>query len=172
MKKSTLSFITLALVLVNLVLTGLLTFSLVSTNNKTNELIGKIATIIDLDVAGGLTDSNNQASSIDDIEYIDVTNNGSTDITVSYTEGGKSHYALIKVTLGINKKSRDYETKLSTINNGMRQISNQVVNDALKYSYDTLYTNKTTFEANLLKELQDLFETELIQSVFVTIVVS
>ena len=48
MKKSMLNVITLALVLINLILTVLLTFSLVSTNNKTNNLITKVAQIIDL----------------------------------------------------------------------------------------------------------------------------
>ena len=47
MKKSTLNVITLALVLINLALTVILTFSLVSTNNKTNKLIGKVAEIIE-----------------------------------------------------------------------------------------------------------------------------
>ena len=51
MKKSMLNVITLALVLVNLVLTVILTFSLVSTNNKTNKLVTKVSEIIDLDVA-------------------------------------------------------------------------------------------------------------------------
>ena len=51
MKKSMLNVIILALVLVNLVLTVILTFSLVSTNKKTNSLINKVAQIIDLDVA-------------------------------------------------------------------------------------------------------------------------
>ena len=48
MKKSMLNVITLALVLVNLVLTVILTFSLVSTNNKTNKLVTKVSEIIDL----------------------------------------------------------------------------------------------------------------------------
>ena len=42
MKKSMLNVIILALVLVNLVLTVILTFSLVSTNKKTNSLINKV----------------------------------------------------------------------------------------------------------------------------------
>ena len=58
MKKSMLNVIILALVLVNLVLTVILTFSLVSTNKKTNSLINKVAQIIDLDVAGGVSNNN------------------------------------------------------------------------------------------------------------------
>ena len=87
MKKSTLNVITLALVLINLVLTVILTFSLVSTNNKTNKLISKVAEIIDLDVAGADTGDKGTSSSsgLDDITYVDVTNNDSKDIMISYT---------------------------------------------------------------------------------------
>ena len=46
MKKSMLNVITLALVLVNLVLTVILTFSLVSTNNKTNKLVTKVSEMV------------------------------------------------------------------------------------------------------------------------------
>ena len=45
MKKSTLNVITLALVLINLALTVILTFSLVSTNNKTNKLIVEVVSL-------------------------------------------------------------------------------------------------------------------------------
>ena len=63
MKKSMLNVIILALVLVNLVLTVILTFSLVSTNKKTNSLINKVAQIIDLDVAGGVSNNNSSTGS-------------------------------------------------------------------------------------------------------------
>lgn len=55
MKKSMLNVITLALVLINLVLTVILTFSIVSTTKKTDNLITKVAEIIDLDVGGGIS---------------------------------------------------------------------------------------------------------------------
>ena len=72
MKKSMLNVITLALVLVNLILTVLLTFSLVSTNKKTNSLITKVAQIIDLDAGGGLTNNTSGSGStgIEDIKYV------------------------------------------------------------------------------------------------------
>ena len=73
MKKSMLNVITLALVLINLVLTVLLTFSLVSTNNRTNNLIKKVGEIIDLDAAGNAANGSQTGSAvnIDDIEYVD-----------------------------------------------------------------------------------------------------
>lgn len=165
MKKSMINVITLALVLINLVLTVVLTFSLVSTNNKTNNLISKVAKIIDLDVAGTASGSGTGNVNIDDIEYIDVMSGDSNSITVSYTDGGKTHYVVLKVTIGLNKKSKDYETKSVSINNGMKLIVSQITNEALKYKYDSVVANKTTIENNLLSTLRDQFQTEMIHSV-------
>lgn len=167
MKKSMLNVITLALVLINLVLTVLLTFSLVSTNSKTNNLIAKVAQIIDLDVGGISTDGGekNTTVNIDDIEYRDVVSGDSNKITVSYTDGGKTHYVVLSVVLGLNKKAKDFETKSTSVNNGMKLIVSQITTEALKYSYNTVSANKTTIENNLLTQLQDQFQTEMIYSV-------
>ena len=151
--------------LINLVLTVVLTFSLVSTNNKTNNLISKVAKIIDLDVGGTSSGSGTGNVNIDDIEYIDVMSGDSNSITVSYTDGGKTHYVVLKVTIGLNKKSKDYETKSVSINNGMKLIVSQITNEALKYKYDSVVANKTTIENNLLSTLRDQFQTEMIHSV-------
>lgn len=173
MKKSTLNVITLALVLINLALTVILTFSLVSTNNKTNKLIGKVAEIIDLDVAGvDTSDKGTSANAgIEDISYVDVTNNDSKDIMISYTDGGKTHYAIMSVTLGLNTKAKDYTAKSTTINNGMKVIVNTVQTEAMKYTYSTVTSSKAAIEADLLSQLQDTFQTKCITSVIVSIVV-
>ncbi len=167
MKKSMLNVITLALVLINLILTVILTFSLVSTNTRTNNLIKKVAQIIDLDSAGMAANGSQTGTSvnIDDIEYIEVTSGDSSSITVSYTDGGKTHYVVLRVTIGLNKKARDYEAKSTSINNGMKLIVSQITTEALKYSYNDVTKNKTTIENNLLTALQDQFETEAIVSV-------
>ncbi len=170
MKKSLLNVITLALVLINLVLTVVLTFSLVSTNNKTNSLITKVAEIIELDVGGLNPDGSlaNGAVNVDDIQYVDVKNGDSDDITVSYSSGGKTHYVVLKVTLGLNTKSEDYDTKSVSVNNGMRLIVSTVTNEAIKYNYDAVLANKETIEKALLSSLQQQFQTKMICSVTIS----
>ena len=168
MKKSMLNVITLALVLINLILTVLLTFSLVSTNNKTNNLITKVAQIIDLDIGETTVkdDTTSAGANIADIAYVDVKNNDSTDITVSYTDGGKTH--VLNVTVGFNTKAKDYEEKKSSLENSMKVVVSQVNTEALKYSYSELNANKATVESNLLSYLRDLFQTDSITSVTLT----
>ena len=169
MKKSMLNVITLALVLINLVLTVLLTFSLVSTNTKTNNLITKVAQIVDLDVGGVVADTTTATASVDDTVYLDVTSNDSKDITVSYTDAGsKTHYVVLNVSIGLNSKHKDYEAKQTSINNGMRMIVSQIITEALKYPYTDVATNKTTIEKNLLTYLQDQFQSDVIQTVTLT----
>lgn len=172
MKKSMLNVIILALVLVNLVLTVILTFSLVSTNKKTNSLINKVAQIIDLDVAGGVSNNNSSTGSgIENVSYIDIKNNDSTDIIVSYVDNGKTRYAVLSVSVGLNSNAKDYSTVSTSVDNGMKVLVNKITNEANKYTYSTISANKSTMETDLLKEFQELFKTETIQSVLINIVV-
>ena len=80
----------------------------------------KVGEIIDLDAAGNAANGSQTGSAvnIDDIEYVEVKSGDSTNITVSYTDSGKTHYVVFKVTLGLNKKAKDYSTKSTSINNG------------------------------------------------------
>ena len=54
MKKNLMTVIILALVLVNLVLTAILAFTIIPQTRKSNQLIDKIASAIDLELEDGL----------------------------------------------------------------------------------------------------------------------
>ena len=175
MKKSMLNVITLALVLINLVLTVILTFSIVSTTKKTDNLIVKVAEIIDLDVGGGLSsEDTNSKLGVNDLETVDVKNSDdTTKITLSLLDSNnKIHYAQVNVTLTLNKKSKDYEAKRASIDSGMQLIVNNVNFVVSSYTYDTALQNKNNMEAQLLSELQNLFQTDMIHSVAINLVLS
>jgi hypothetical protein len=175
MKKSMLNVIILALVLINLVLTVILTFSIVSTTNKTNNLITKVAEIIDLDVGGGLATSSAESASlgVSDLETLDVTNSDeTTKITLSLLDSSnKIHYAQVSVVLTLNKKSKDYEEKRPSIDSGMQLIVNNVNSVVGSYTYDSALQNKSNMEAELLSKLQNLFQTDMIYGVAINLVI-
>ena len=76
MKKSLLQIITLALVVVNLVLTVLLVFTCMPAISRTSNLVNKVCEIIDLDVTGS---SGEEATvAIEDLEEVTVTFTGCT----------------------------------------------------------------------------------------------
>lgn len=174
MKKSMLNVITLALVLINLVLTVILTFSIVSTTKKTDNLITKVAEIIDLDVGGISSNNSGSSLAVSDMETVDVKNSDdSTKITLSLLDSNnKIHYAQVSVVLTLNKKSRDYSEKRSSIDSGMQLIVNNVNTVVSSYTYDTALQNKSNMEAELLSKLQNLFQTDMIHSVAINLVIS
>lgn len=168
MKKSLLSVITLALVLINLIFTGILMFSLVSTSQNTNALITKIAGIIDLDVAGVTnTSTESGAVGIADLETVDVKYNDSTKITISLTDdAGKVHQAVVGVAIVLNKKSKDYEALRATVvENGMSIIVSEVNKVVSSYSFNIISTSKETMRTQILTKLQDKFQTDMIYGV-------
>ena len=68
-------------------------------------------------------------------------------------------------------KAKDYNNVSTAVDNGMKVIVNKITNEANKYTYSTISASKTTMEENLLKELQELFKTETIETVLINMVV-
>lgn len=165
MKKSTLTIITLALVLVNVVLSVLLTFSLVSTNKKTDALITKIAALIDLDIANSAGSGNNNIMpGINDLEVVDVAaNSTSNKISLSVSDkSGKVHYVVITATVTLNKQSKDYETLRPSVDTNMKLIVSTISNIVSSYSYEDLLPKKGEMSEEILKALQDSFKSDII----------
>ncbi|SEV94827.1 flagellar basal body-associated FliL family protein [[Clostridium] fimetarium] len=174
MKKSFLNVITLALVLINLILTVLLTFSLVSTSQKTDDFISKIAGIIDLDVgttSTGATHSDSTTVGIGDLEVIDVKlSDGTTKITISLLDdAGKVHQSMVSVALSLNKNSKDYTKLRANVDNGMNLIVSEVNKVVSSYSFNVVLSNKANMEQQILTYLQDtMFQSDIVYSVSFT----
>ena len=171
MKKSFLNVITLALVLINLVLTVLLTFSLVSTSKKTDDFISKVAGIIDLDIGANSTSATQSASTtvgISDLEIIDVKlSDGTTKITISLLDdAGKVHQSVVSVALSLNKKSKDYTKLRANVDNGMSLIVSEINKAVSSYSFTNITNNKSNIEQQILTYLQDtMFQSDIVYSV-------
>ena len=174
MKKSFLNVITLALVLINLILTVLLTFSLVSTSKKTDDFISKIAGIIDLDVgttSTSATQSDSTTVGIGDLEVIDVKlSDGTTKITISLLDdAGKVHQSMVSVALSLNKNSKDYTKLRANVDNGMNLIVSEVNKVVSSYSFNVVLSNKANMEQQILTYLQDtMFQSDIVYSVSFT----
>ena len=89
MKKNLVTVITLALVLVNLVLTVVLTISIVPETKKANELITKVCGAIDLDLESGSATSAENIP-IEDLEVYNIEDKMT--INLKKGEDGKDHF--------------------------------------------------------------------------------
>lgn len=161
MKKGMINAITLALTLINLVLTIVMVFVFVPAINKTSNLVDKICTIIDLNVA----DQDAGKVDLTKLENVTVMFGEDTQNTVSLKvdKDGDMHYARISVVLSVDTTHVDYATKASAINTSMGLIASKTIDVVSGYTYAT--ADKEAMEKEVLRELQELFDSEFIYSV-------
>ena len=103
MKKNMLSILILALLIVNIVLTAIMMFSVTGTAKKTSALIDDISAAINLDLQNQSATSTSAPIVDVPIENIDVFPIGE-ELTVPLAKGadGKDHYYLVAVSLSLN----------------------------------------------------------------------
>lgn len=171
MKRNTLNIIILTLVVINLVLNVLIVFSVVPTANKTNELIIKIAELVDLD----LSDFSNKSVAtvaVTDLETVAITagtgDSASNKITVNLkSTDGKPHYAVVYAYITLDQTHEDYASKSGSITNAMPLIAETVTNVISVYDADSAKDPQIQNEMKeeILTELRDLFKSNMIYSV-------
>lgn len=162
MKKNLISVLILALLVVNLVMTAILTITILPEAKKSNELITKVCSAINLELESGqLRDIS--TIPIEDIEAYDITD--SMTINLKTGEDGKDHYAVISVTLSLNKGSEDYETYQPTLDEKQSLIKTQINNVVSQYTYDEIKADQQQVQDAILMDLQNLFDSDFIVSV-------
>lgn len=98
MKKNLMSILILALLVVNLVLTAIMMFSVTGAMKNTTALVGKIASVLDLELD---LSSGSEVSSADLVTY-----NIPTSMTLSLADG---HVAILSVSIQLNTKADGYK---------------------------------------------------------------
>jgi flagellar FliL protein len=190
MKKNLLTIIILAIGILNMVLAAVLVFAVVPTTMRTNELISKVATSIDLELEG--TNGKSKPVDIADIEIYQFPNDLTVNLKstpVSGTASGdsnssvnskdnnssvnsKNHYALVSVSLSINKKSEDYKTLQPVVESNL-SVLKEIVSDQVKsYTMQEINTveTKNKLKEDILLKIQEYFDSDFIFSVSLNMV--
>lgn len=160
MKKSLISIAILALLIVNLVLTGIMMFSVTSTNKKTAALITDIATAINLELNDGTTtEGAEEPISIADIETYTIA-----DMTIPLQTGedGKDHFAMVSVSLSMNKQSEDYEAYGADIATKEDLIKGQINSVISQYTVEEARANSAIICNAILQKIQQLYNSDFI----------
>lgn len=168
MKKSLLQIITLALVVVNLVLSALLIFTCMPAISKTSNLVDKICEIVDLDVKGSADE--NTTVDITKLEEVAVTFNGETTASLNLKTGddGKPHVIVVGVSIILDKSHADYSAKHATINSAMSMIDSAIIDVITQYTMDQANNNKEEIRKEILGRLQELFDSKFIYDISFT----
>ena len=162
MKKNLISVLILALLVVNLVMTAILTITILPETKKSNELITRVCSAIDLELQSGEKEDVSSIP-IDDIEVYDIPDS----MTINLKQGadGKDHYAVISVSLSLNKGNEDYSTYQPTLEAKQSLIKSTINTVVSQYTYDEIKTDQQQVQDAILDELHNLFESDLIVSV-------
>lgn len=162
MKKNLITVITLALVVVNLVLTVILTITILPETQKANELITKVCSAIDLDLESGSATSNANIP-IDQIEVYNI----SDQLTINLKQGedGKDHYAVLTVAISMDTKNSDYKELQPQVEAKVELIKGDINNIVSQYTIDEIKNNQSAVQDEILKDLQKMFGSDFIVAV-------
>ena len=162
MKKNLITVITLALVVVNLVLTVILTITILPETQKANELITKVCSAIDLDLESGSATSNANIP-IDQIEVYNIDDEQT--INLKQDGDGKDHFAMITVSLSLDTKNSDYKDLKPQVEEKVNLIKGDINNIVSQYTIDEIKNNQSAVQDEILKDLQKMFGSDFIVAV-------
>lgn len=162
MKKNLLTVLVLALVLANLILTAILTFSVISEVKKTDALVGKIASAIDLEMRD-TSSGEEEKVSIDKITVYNIEDS----MTINLKQGsdGEEHFAKLSVSLSMNTENKDYEKYGEALAEKESLIKNEVNNVVSSYTMDEIKTNTQAVQDELLKRVREMYDSDFIVEV-------
>lgn len=167
MKKNLLTVLILALLLVNIVLTSVLMFSVMSTNKKTAELVTNIATVMNLELTVPGEEQQVEVSLTDTEVYalansmtIPLKNDGTSD---------KATYMVFDVAFSLNMKHDDYETyggeAMATYESLIKDAVSTVVSS---HTQSECMDDIEGLKAEILDAVQDLFQSDFIYKVSIS----
>lgn len=162
MKKNLLSVLILALLVVNLVLTAIMMFSVTGAMSKTSDLVTDIASVLNLELNAQVGEEDKMVS-MADTEVYDIADQMT--ITLMPGEDGKVHYYLVSVSLSIDTKHKDYKS-LNPQVAAKESIIKSTINEVISgYTYEEAVADQKGMQEAILKSLQTLFDSDFIYNV-------
>lgn len=162
MKKNILAIVILAATIVNITLSAIILFTIVPKAQRTDALIQKIVSIINLELEDPDASQYAEVPFADRLAYSlteKVTVNLKKDPLATDTNT-KSRMAQIDVTLVLNSKSGDYEKIQPKLVEQEAIIRGIVMDKVSQYTADEVLDKKETIEEEIYKYLWTYFESE------------
>mgnify|MGYP001075218017 CR=1 FL=1 len=165
MKKNLITVVILALVLVNLVLTAILTITILPQTKKANDLITQVCSAINLELQSGTVTSNSMSVPIDQLASYDLPE--PLTINLKDSGDGKTHYATVRVSLSMNKDNDDFKEygeaeKMAERESLIKSEVNAVISG---FTYEEFTSDQQKVQDAVLANLQKLFSSDFIVSV-------
>jgi len=153
----------LALVLVNLILTAILTITVLPETKKANELITQVCSAINLELESGSVKSDASSVPIDKLATYDISD--SMTINLKDSGDGKEHYAVITVSLFMNKDSKGYKSFGESMEEKKNLVMSEITSVVSGFTYDEFKSDQQGVQDAIVADLQKLFDSDFIVSV-------
>ena len=172
MKKNLLSIIILALLVVNLGMTGFMMLSVMTTNSQTAKLISDIAAALELEAnggnSGGFSGSASGVVAVTDMATWGFTGDEKLTIALKPGEDGKAHYMVVEVVFSVNKASADYATLGTEENlaNVKEVVKSEITNTLASYTMEELQGGMDAVaRESILENVQAMFNSNFIYDI-------
>lgn len=163
MKKNLISVIILALLVVNLVLTAIMMFSVTGAARTTASLVNDIATALNLELEAQTGDAGVPAVPMEDIEVYSLSE--AMTIPLKRGEDETDHYCLLSVSFSINIKADGYKTYGSDLSPQEDLIKGEINSIFAQYTIEEARANEEQIKAEILTRVQKMFDSDFIFNV-------
>lgn len=155
MKKNLLSILILGCTVINIILSGLCLFSVMTTNQKTAKVVTDVANAISIDLGTGSQDVTETATV--PIENI-VTYSIPEKMTILLKNSDdEPHYCMVTVFFSMDSKHKDYKKYGATVGNN-ENIFRSIINDTISsYTIDEARVNQDAVKREILKKVQEKY---------------
>lgn len=164
MKKNLLSILILALLIVNIVLTAIMMFSVTSASKKTAKLVDSIAAALDLELSSEVL----AGTEVANVAITDtVVYNISDSMTIPLKDGadGESHFCMVSVSFSINSKADDFKTYGSDLSAQESLIKSEINSVIGSYTLEEAKNNQELMREEILERIQIMYNSDFIFNV-------
>ena len=161
MKKNLISIIILALLIVNIVLTAIMMFSVTGTATKTSALVDNITRALNLELTAK-GDAGASAVPISEIATYDIAE---MTIELQQDAEGEQHFFVGSITLSMNTKDKDYKTYGGDMESRESLIKSEITDVISSYTVEDARSNQDTIKSEILERIQTLFNSEFVFNV-------
>ena len=169
MKKNLISIIILALLIVNIVLTAIMMFSVTGTSRKTAALVDNIATAVNLELTGGSGGGEVVKESVpmSDIETYTVSEKMTIPLKLEVSEDGgeEQHYFIANITFSMNTKDKGYKKYGADISTREDLIKGEITDVIQSHTVNEARNEQDQIRDEILARIQAMFDSEFIFNV-------
>lgn len=175
MKKNLLTIIIIALLIVNIVLTGIMMISMVGTNKKTADLVSDIAAVLNLEL--GVEEEEEVVEipmsqqfiwNLTDKLEIPLQSEDIVDVNGNIT-GKKDHYIVFEtIAFSLDTKAKGYKEYGENIANYESMVRDAVTSTVSKHTIDDCRNDFDTIRKDVLEAVRALFDEEFIYNVAIS----